>query len=106
MIAAAKPLNMRTAVMAPRRTVAIKARRTVVVRAESEAKPTADVPQTNEDGTVFYAGNTFASEEAVRQLFIFKAFQFTSHPTILGVFTNDCSIHCYQHLLLVVTSKF
>jgi hypothetical protein len=42
----------------------------VVVRAEPEqAQPKAEA-QTNEDGTVFYAGNTFASEQEVRFCFI------------------------------------
>ena len=68
MIAAAKPISMIKPSMA--RSVAMpSARRSVlVVRAEPEqTQPNAE-PKTNEDGTVFYAGSTFASQEEVRIL--------------------------------------
>jgi hypothetical protein len=65
MIAATKPLCMtKPAVMARRSLVSRKAS-LVVVRAEPQnAQPTSE-PMTNEDGTVFYGGKTFASEAEV-----------------------------------------
>lgn len=87
MIAAAKPLCMtRPAVMARRSLVSRKSS-LVVVRAEPQkAQPSAE-PMTNEDGTVFYGGRTFASEaEVCSRLFSSCLFDLTQK-----------SISCYQH---------
>ena len=69
MIAAVKPLSMTRAVMARPSLAISKARKSaLVVRSAEENKPMAE---TNEDGTVFYAGKTFASEEEVSIFSVF-----------------------------------
>jgi hypothetical protein len=65
MIAAAKPMSLIKPSMARPSLVMTKARRSVlVVRAEAEKAPEA-APMTNEDGSIMFAGQTFANEEEV-----------------------------------------
>ena len=65
MIAAAKPLTFTRATLArPSVATISKARKAMVVRAAEEAKPEASTGEAA-NSTVFYGGNTFASEEEV-----------------------------------------
>jgi len=65
MIAAAKPLCITKPAVMARQSVSVRKASRVVVRAEPEKAQRSSEPMTNEDGTVFYGGKTFASEAEV-----------------------------------------
>lgn len=106
MIAAAKPLTLTRPAMARPSLAITKARKcSLVVRsAESEPKPMADA-QTNEDGTVFYAGNTFASEEEVSTLIFSSCIAMALAPKHFSSHWLDRLLHTlFLHLCLLVSS--